>query len=177
LTSNESSDPAHAASFADGIASNAPMIEERPIRTSGFLFLLTPDNNEFILYGVRNLGQVPAKGIKHSAEFYVIDQEDNAEQIQFPEDTNTGSLTLFPSEKSLSRRAIGQGLVIRNDPNTKQIKVILKITYHGDNKIDPNTYYYSTTLVFKPAASLEDFNRQGAGNLLIEGSDEGIVDN
>ena len=142
--------------------------------SSGFVVMLTPPGAEYLMYSLRNLGQVPARDIRHHSELYAVDVRGNQETIQLDQATFTNPETLFPSQTSNRQLLLGNSVVYRTAGRIDFLRLKLRITYSGMRDLDPNIYFYSTVLRIKPAPNPEALNR-GIGGVGVEESDEGIV--
>lgn len=141
-------------------------------KAGAYLISQSADGTEYIQYSARNLGQVPAHDVRYFVEVYNIDKQDHVEHLLPAQDEMTISETLFPNQPSDRQMELGKGVIIRNDQEIKKIKVKLRIEYSGNRDIDPNRYFYSITLVYDPAPSLEALS---GIRIVIEETDEGIV--
>jgi hypothetical protein len=144
------------------------------ITTPGFVMGVNSQNrDETLFYNVINLGQIPARSVKHSLEVFIVEHNDVLRRLPTNGASQTISETLFPNQMNTRVEIIGNGVLIRND-DVKFVKVKLKITYSGIKDLDPNIYFYSVTLKYPAAANLAEFNSKSVMGLIIEESDEGI---
>lgn len=130
---------------------------------------LDPQKNEYLLYSLQNIGNVPARNIQHEISIFEWSEKyAQPKEIKIPSTIITEREIVFPKAEAHRSAPLGQRIIYRTTSEPLFIDAIIKISYRGDNELDKNVYFTMMKLRFPVVPS-----PTGGSQISIIDQDEG----
>jgi hypothetical protein len=139
-----------------------------------YLLVRAPDA-EALLFNVTNIRDLTARGLKYFCHVSTIDALGLETQVRLPDIPNVGEV--LPPKQSATRRILAPSGTFYSEAKARlSLRIKLMVTYTGQPS-DENQYFYLVVLRTAQLTGPLGTVLPELGNMSIESSDEGIVQN
>lgn len=113
-----------------------------------FSLARSTDGTDYIIYSLENIGNVPARSVRHSITIYEVNKITGV-KTQLPVTESQTEDLIYP-HKSIDRIVpIGKDIAYRKTDGNIFLEITIKINFRGDKKGDSNNYFAIRKLSYK----------------------------